>query len=83
MAKQESELRVDVATAKLEATQAKADRAEKDWRRAQQLLPQNAISASDADEIECNYKVAQAGVKEATAELEIAKLSLLPKKGKR
>jgi multidrug efflux system membrane fusion protein len=81
MSKGELELKVDVATAKLEAAQAKADRAKRAWDRVQQLLPQHAISASDADQIECDYKVAQAEVKEATAALEIAKLPV-PKKSR-
>jgi len=75
------QLEVDVASAKLEAAQAEADRAQKAWARAQDLLRQHSISATDADQAECDYKVAQAGVKEATAELEIAKLAL-PKKSK-
>jgi multidrug resistance efflux pump len=77
------ELEVVVATAKLEAAQAEADRARKDWERAQQLLqfgPGHAISASDAEQAECDYKVAQAGVRGAAAELEIANLAL-PKQG--
>jgi multidrug resistance efflux pump len=70
-----AELELEIANARLDAANARAMRAEKDWGRAKSLLP-NSIPLSEADQVECDYKVAQAELREATALVEIAKLGL-------
>jgi uncharacterized protein involved in exopolysaccharide biosynthesis len=69
-----TELELEIANARLDAAKARAIRAEKEWERAKSLLPQDAIAASDADQAECNHKVALAELREAMAQVEIAKL---------
>jgi hypothetical protein len=59
------ELELEIANARLDAAKARAVLAEKEWERAKSLLPANAISASDADRLECDYRVTQAEVREA------------------
>jgi len=74
------ELAVEVANARLDAAKAKAVRAEREWARAQALVPHNAISGTELDQAECNHMVAQAELREATANVKIAELGL-PKAG--
>ncbi len=70
------ELEVEVANARLDAAKAKADLADKEFSRAQALKPDNAISGSDYDKLECDQKVAQAELREAMAQVKIAELGL-------
>ena len=70
------ELNVEVAGARLDAAKAKAVRAEKVWKRAKALIPDNAISDDETDEKECNHYVAQAELREAEANVKIAELEL-------
>lgn len=71
-----AELELEIANARLDAAKARAIRAEKEWERAKSLSPQDAIAASDTDQAECDYKVSQAELREATAQVEIVKLGL-------
>ncbi len=71
-----SELELEIANARLDAAKAKAIRAEREWERSKALLPDKAISVSRADQDECDCKVAQAELKEAVAQVEIAKLNI-------
>jgi multidrug resistance efflux pump len=61
--RKEDEFKVVVAAADLEAAQAEEYRAKKEWDRQQILQSHGSGAACDLDQAECDYKVAQAGVK--------------------
>lgn len=61
------------ANADLVQLQAKCIQAEQDWKRAQTLLPENAIADTDYDLAKANYAVAQANIDVGLATIEQCK----------
>lgn len=72
-----SQSALDRLQADLGRTEAILEQATQEHQRAQGLLPQNAISKSDADKITSDWKVAQAGVTRAEAALVEARKQLI------
>jgi uncharacterized caspase-like protein len=64
---------VQMATAELALAQAKLSLAEKNWKRAQALLPSKAIAQNDYDSTSNEYDLAKANVDVAVAVLEQAR----------
>ena len=72
------------AEASLKQAKAKFALADRNWKRAQELHPKGALSKSDYDSAEANFRtcqadiaVAEAAVEQAKAQLEIAKAAMI------
>jgi HlyD family secretion protein len=61
------------AAANVEQMKAKAEEAESDWKRAQQLGPSEALAPTTYDQYKANYEVAKANVDAAIASVDSAK----------
>ena len=68
--------RLNSAEAELQSAKANADQADANWKRAEELKPKGFISDLDYDQAKAAREVALAGVAQAAAKLEQARLDL-------
>lgn len=71
---------VQKAQADLDQIKAKLYQAEREWKRAQELGPSDALSQSDFDIAQSNYETAKAGVQVGRAAIRQAELSVVQAK---
>lgn len=67
----DAQLQLNTAQAQLESAQSAAKIAEEEYRRFKQLLPINAVSRSQYDSVENQYKSAMSNLKQAQANLAV------------
>ncbi|MCE9597448.1 MAG: efflux RND transporter periplasmic adaptor subunit [Spirochaetia bacterium] len=73
----QSQAGVAKAQADLDQTKAKLYQAEREWKRAQELGPSDALSQSDFDIAQSNYETAKANVQVSRAAIRQAELSVV------